>query len=68
MGSLTRQKANLAEVRQRELEAYVQVKKSVETVEQAQLEKAEVISHLKHYYKLKTGLSSLASLVLVFRE
>lgn len=42
METLTRQKATLAEVRQRELDAYMQVKKSCEMVEQAQLEKAEV--------------------------
>lgn len=49
MNTLTGQKAVLAEVRQREFEAYNQVKKSCHMVEQAQLEKAEVhlisISH-----------------------
>ena len=39
---LTGQKAVLAEVRQREFEAYNQVKNSCHMVEQAQLEKAEV--------------------------
>ena len=42
MNTLTGQKAVLAEVRQREFEAYNQVKKSCHMVEQAQLEKAEV--------------------------
>lgn len=42
MNMLTGQKAVLAEVRQREFEAYNQVKKSCHMVEQAQLEKAEV--------------------------
>jgi len=42
MNTLTGQKAILAEVRQREFEAYNQVKKSCHMVEQAQLEKAEV--------------------------
>ena len=52
MDSLTRQKATLAEVRQRELEAYIQVKRSVDTVEQAQLEKAEV--RTDHSLKIQT--------------
>ena len=43
MNMLTGQKAVLAEVRQREFEAYNQVKKSCNMVEQAQLEKAEVL-------------------------
>ena len=43
MNMLTGQKAVLAEVRQREFEAYNQVKKSCHMVEQAQLEKAEVL-------------------------
>lgn len=42
MNALTGQKAVLAEVRQREFEAYNQVKNSCHMVEQAQLEKAEV--------------------------
>ena len=42
MNTLTGQKAVLAEVRQREFEAYNQVKNSCHMVEQAQLEKAEV--------------------------
>ena len=42
MNTLTGQKAVLAEVRQREFEAYNQVKNSCYMVEQAQLEKAEV--------------------------
>ena len=42
MNTLTGQKAVLAEVRQREFEAYNQVKQSCHLVEQAQLEKAEV--------------------------
>lgn len=42
MDTLTEQKAVLGEVRQREFEAYNQVKKSCHMVEQAQLEKAEV--------------------------
>ena len=44
MNTLTGQKAVLAEVRQREFEAYNQVKSSCHMVEQAQLEKAEVQS------------------------
>ena len=43
MNMLTGQKAVLTEVRQREFEAYNQVKKSCNMVEQAQLEKAEVL-------------------------
>jgi len=42
MNTLTGQKVVLAEVRQREFEAYNQVKQSCHLVEQAQLEKAEV--------------------------
>lgn len=42
MDTLTEQKAVLGQVRQREFEAYNQVKKSCHMVEQAQLEKAEV--------------------------
>ena len=42
LNTLTGQKAVLAEVRQREFEAYNQVKNSCHMVEQAQLEKAEV--------------------------
>ncbi|KAL9953421.1 hypothetical protein ACROYT_G040840 [Oculina patagonica] len=47
MNTLTGQKAVLAEVRQREFEAYNQVKKSCHMVEQAQLEKAEAIIHVR---------------------
>ncbi|XP_022786262.1 serologically defined colon cancer antigen 8 homolog [Stylophora pistillata] len=47
MNMLTGQKAVLAEVRQREFEAYNQVKKSCHMVEQAQLEKAEAIIHVR---------------------
>lgn len=47
MNMLTGQKAVLAEVRQREFEAYNQVKKSCNMVEQAQLEKAEAIIHVR---------------------
>lgn len=46
MNTLTGQKAVLAEVRQREFEAYNQVKNSCHMVEQAQLEKAEVCTYL----------------------
>ena len=42
METLVKQKSLLTQCQQREFEAYIQVKKSVETVEQAQLEKAEV--------------------------
>ena len=51
MNTLTGQKAVLAEVRQREFEAYNQVKNSCHMVEQAQLEKAEVC----HAEMLKFG-------------
>ncbi|KAM7443717.1 centrosome cycle [Porites harrisoni] len=47
MNTLTGQKAVLAEVRQREFEAYNQVKNSCHMVEQAQLEKAEAIIHVQ---------------------
>lgn len=43
MDRFAKQKSSLAESQQREFEAYIEVKKSVETVEQAQLEKAEVV-------------------------
>lgn len=53
MDTLTEQKAVLGQVRQREFEAYNQVKKSCHMVEQAQLEKAEAIiqvRQLKEYW------------------
>ena len=42
MDALNKQRKLLADMRKRELEAYTQVKKSCEMVEQAQLEKHEV--------------------------
>ena len=42
MATLAKHKSLLTQSQQREFEAYIEVKKSVETVEQAQLEKAEV--------------------------
>ena len=50
MNTMTGQKAVLAEVRQREFEAYNQVKKSCHMVEQAQLEKAEVPVSSKEFF------------------
>ncbi|XP_068681443.1 serologically defined colon cancer antigen 8 homolog [Montipora foliosa] len=47
MNTLTEQKEVLGEVRQREFEAYSQVKNSCHMVEQAQLEKAEAIIHVR---------------------
>lgn len=42
MATLAKHKSLLTQSQQREFEAYIEVKKSVETVGQAQLEKAEV--------------------------
>lgn len=42
METLTSQNSAMAKARQRELDAYTQVKKSCEMAEQAQLQKAEV--------------------------
>lgn len=69
MDTLTEQKAVLGQVRQREFEAYNQVKKSCHMVEQAQLEKAEVNGEMNGWIKMQFslwGLSQVFSNVAMF--
>ena len=59
LDTLTEQKAVLGEVRQREFEAYNQVKKSCHVVERAQLEKAEVNDAMDGWSKMQLSLWAL---------